>query len=258
MKIITAIGNPEINEELNKDNFYEVIGVDIQYQDGVFEILQENKNIDYLILNLNIIGELNKFDFIEKIIEENNNLNLIIILEKENEKLIRFLTSKNIKNILLKNKNNLNEINDIIKNKKEINLINDGRKNLPQFVGVGHFLSSSIQKKSATPVCGYFIPKNKTLFIFNNKKINKKSLIILLFKLINKKILIIEFINNLNNNEIEKEIKINKKINLIKCNIESLNRSDLKNKFNNYDFIVFNLFNIKEKNKIIEIINLIF
>ena len=124
MKVITAIGNPEINEELNKDNFYEVIGVDIQYQDGVFEILEENINTDYLILNLNIIGELNEIDFIEKLIEENNKLNLIIILEKENEKIINFLLSKNIKNILLKNKNNLIEINNIIKNKKEINLFN--------------------------------------------------------------------------------------------------------------------------------------
>ena len=125
MKIITAIGSPEINEELNKDNFYEIIGVDIQYQDGVFEILEENKNINYLILNLNIIGELDKFNFIEKIIEKNNKLKLIIILEKENEKIINYLNSKNIKNILLKNKNNLNEINNIIKNKNEINLINN-------------------------------------------------------------------------------------------------------------------------------------
>ena len=124
MKIITAIGNPEINEELNKDDFYEIIGVDIQYQDGVFEILENNKNIDYLILNLNIIGELNEIDFLEKIIEKNNKLKLIIILEKENEKIINYLNLKNINNILLKNKNNLFEINNIIKNKKEINLFN--------------------------------------------------------------------------------------------------------------------------------------
>ena len=95
----------------------------------------------------------------------------------------------------------------------------------------------------------------------NNKKINKNNLSILFLKLINKNILIIEFINifnKINNNEIEKEIKINKKINLINCNIESLNRNDLKNKFNEYNFIIFNLFNVKEKNKLIEIINLFF
>lgn len=249
MKIITAIGNPEINNELNKDNFYEVIGVDIQYQDGIFEILEKNKNINYLILNLNIIGELNEIDLIEKIIKKNNNLNLIIILEKENEKLINYLKSKNIKNILSKNKNNLIEINNIIKNKKEINLINKKNNlNKNKLMNNKNNLIKIKNKKT----------KNKIIFIFGNKKINKNNLVILLLKLINNKILIIEFINILNNEEVEQIIKINKKINLIKCNIESLNRKDLKNKFKENNFIIFNLFNIQEKNKIIKIINLIF
>lgn len=142
MKVITAIGNPKINEELKKDDFYEVIGVDIQYQDGIFEILEENKNIDYLILNLNLIGKLNENDLIEKILEENKKIILIIILEKENEKIINYLFSKNIKNILLENKNNLNEINNIIKNKKEFNLIDEN---------------------------------NNLIFNFNNKKTSAKS-----------------------------------------------------------------------------------
>ena len=129
------------------------------------------------------------------------------------------------------------------------------RRHPPNLVGVGRFLSLNFRKKSATPAFGYFVPKNKLIIFFGNKKINKNNLIILFLKLINKKILIIEIIKN---NEFEKEIKINKKINLINCNIESLNRNDLKNKFNNYNIIIFNLFNIKEKNKIIEIINLIF
>ena len=199
MKIITAIGNPEINEELNKDNFYEVIGVDIQYQDGVFEILEQNKNIDYLILNLNIFGELNEINFIEKIIEKNNKLKLIIILEKENEKLINYLLSKNINNILFKNKNNLIEINNIIKNKKEINLINQKNK-----LNKNNLIKNKINYNKLNKKI-----KNKYYFIFGNKNINKNKLIVLFLKLINKKILIIEIINN---KEIEKEIKINKKI----------------------------------------------
>ena len=119
MRIITAIGNPKLNEELRKDNFYEVIGVDIQYQDGIFEILEKNINIDYLILNLDLIGNLNKYELIEKIKEKNINLKLIIILEKENKKLINYLFSKNIKNNILKNKKEIKKL--IIKNKKTIN-----------------------------------------------------------------------------------------------------------------------------------------
>lgn len=253
MKVITAIGNPEINEELNKDNFYQVIGVDIQYQDGVFEILEENKNINYLILNLNIIGELNEINFVEKIIEKNNKIKIIIILEKENEKIINYLNFKNIKNILLKNKNNLIEINNIIKNKKEINFIQEKNK-------LKENKNNLIKNKNNYNKKNKKI-KNKYCFVFGNNIINKKFLIILFLKLFNKKILIIEFINifnKINNEEIEKEIKINKKINLIKCNIKSLNRNDLKNKFKENYFIIFNLYNIQEKNKIIEIINLIF
>ena len=116
----------------------------------------------------------------------------------------------------------------------------------PNLVGVGHFLSACFRKKSATPAFGYFIPEknlnNKIILLFSNKENNKKLFINLFLKLINKKILIIELIN------------ISKKINTE----ESLNRKDLKNKFEEYNFIIFNFFNIKEKNKIIEIINLIF
>lgn len=159
MKVITAIGNPEINEELNKDSFYEVIGVDIQYQDGVFEILEENKNINYLILNLNIIGELNEINFIEKIIKKNNKLNLIIILEKGNEKLINYLLSKNIKNILLKNKKNLIEINNIIKNKLSINYF---EKNVSaQYCRGRTFFLSMYSRKKCYPCVGLWNYKNK-------------------------------------------------------------------------------------------------
>ena len=74
MKIITALGNQKINEELKKDSFYNVIGVDIQYQEGIFEILEKNKNINYLILNLNLMGPLNKYDLIEKIKQNANKI----------------------------------------------------------------------------------------------------------------------------------------------------------------------------------------
>jgi len=108
---------------------------------------------------------------------------------------------------------------------------------------------------------GYFNLKfnNKIILFFGNKKINKNYLLILFFKLINKKILFIELINIFNNeNEKEDLIKLNKKINLLKCEINTLNRKDLKNMFNEYDHIFFNLFNIKDKLLINKIINNIF
>ena len=48
-KIITALANPMLNNELKKQKDFIVIGNDIQYQDGVKEVLEKEKNN---ILNL--------------------------------------------------------------------------------------------------------------------------------------------------------------------------------------------------------------
>ena len=43
IKIITAVNNPNLNEELKKENDVEILFKDIQYKEGIIEIL-ENKN----------------------------------------------------------------------------------------------------------------------------------------------------------------------------------------------------------------------
>ena len=40
IKIVTALGNPCLNTELNKYDDFEIIGKDIQYKDGIIEILE--------------------------------------------------------------------------------------------------------------------------------------------------------------------------------------------------------------------------
>ena len=46
--IITAIGNERLNEELKKENNIKILNKDIQYREGVLEILEENENIHTL------------------------------------------------------------------------------------------------------------------------------------------------------------------------------------------------------------------
>ena len=41
IKIITAINNPKINEELNNEKDIQVIGKDILYKEGILEILEK-------------------------------------------------------------------------------------------------------------------------------------------------------------------------------------------------------------------------
>lgn len=50
-KIITAIGNPNLNFKLKKEKEFEIIAEDIQYQEGILEYLEKDNNIDYLIVS---------------------------------------------------------------------------------------------------------------------------------------------------------------------------------------------------------------
>ena len=63
-KIITALGNPNLNEELKKIQEYKILGPDIQYQEGILEKLERNKDIDFLILSEIIPGEINIIELI--------------------------------------------------------------------------------------------------------------------------------------------------------------------------------------------------
>ena len=117
-KIITALANPMLNNELKKQKDFIIIGNDIQYQDGVKEVLEKEKNIDFLILSEILPGENKIEKLIEDIKEMNPNINIIIILENKKEELEKYLYSKSIYYILY-NKTEITEIINLIKNKKE-------------------------------------------------------------------------------------------------------------------------------------------
>ena len=73
MKILTAIGNPYLNEKLKSIDSLMVIGKDVQYQEAVIEILEENLDIDCLIINKELPGDIGFYKLINKI----KNINMI-------------------------------------------------------------------------------------------------------------------------------------------------------------------------------------
>lgn len=117
-KIITALADPQLNNELKKDNDFIVMGKDIQYQEGVIEILEEEKEVDFLIISEVLPGDEKIESLIEKIKIINNNINIIIILENKKEELEKYLYSKNVY-LILYNKIEIKEIIKLIKNKKD-------------------------------------------------------------------------------------------------------------------------------------------
>lgn len=120
-KIITAINNPKLNEELKKEKYFEIIGKDIQYKEAILETLEQKKDIDLIIISENIPGEIKLEEILQKIKRINDKIKIIFILEKENIELEKILIKNNIKDIYYNNKINLNELIKII-NKKEINM----------------------------------------------------------------------------------------------------------------------------------------
>ena len=118
-KIITAIGNPKLNEELKKENNFEIIGKDLQYKEAILEILEKNKKIDFIIISENLLGNISFENLFEKINLLNNKIKIIFILEQENSELKNILIKNNINYIYYKNKINLIELIKLI-NKKEI------------------------------------------------------------------------------------------------------------------------------------------
>ena len=117
-KIITALAEPQLNNELKKEKDFIVIGKDIQYQEGVIEILETEKEVDFLIISEALPGNEKLENLIEKIKQINNEVNIGIILENKKEELEKNLYSKNVY-LILYNKIEIKEIIKLIKNKKE-------------------------------------------------------------------------------------------------------------------------------------------
>ena len=111
-KIITAIGNENLNIELNKKEDLKVVTSDIQYKEGIIEALEKYDNIDFLILNSLLQGNINLEELIIEINIINKKIKIIIILENKNEELEKKLYEKNVYKIIY---NNEIEINDLIK-----------------------------------------------------------------------------------------------------------------------------------------------
>ena len=104
MKILTALANENINKKLEVKQNCEIIYKDIQYQEALLEILDKNRNIDVLILSSILPGELDIYELINLIKYKQENINIYIILDKQNDKLIKFLIKKGINKIFINNK----------------------------------------------------------------------------------------------------------------------------------------------------------
>ena len=80
MKIITAIENKKINEQLKNVNNLEILNTDIQYKEGILEYLEKNNNLDLIVFKENLPGQIKLLNLIKEIKKINNNIKIIIFI----------------------------------------------------------------------------------------------------------------------------------------------------------------------------------
>lgn len=283
--ILTAIGNPFLNNELKKIENINVVNNDIQYQDGIFEILEINNKINYLIISQLIPGEFKLNELIEKIEIINPEIKIIIILEKYDEELENILIKKGVYRIFYNNKIEIKDILKIINENEKMEKYNEEIKR--EIEELKKYIKNNDNNKKTKKEKNKIIKNN---FIFNKIKYEKikKYINNLNFLKANKNI--IKIINNkkiisiLGNNGAGKSvfsvmmakylIKLNKKILIIDFDIlnnslhtilgvkkysEKIRKIIENNNFDNKKINIENLIiKINKKLDLISGINLIF
>lgn len=238
IKILTAIKNEKIFIELKNNKNIKIIKNNIQYKEGILEILENNKSINYIILNEDLYGQITIEELISKIKFINNKIKIIIILNKKDLIKEEYLLKNKIKFIYEK-EITIQKILEIILNKnKIIGVIGNP--------GTGKTITALI---SSELIVKY---KNKRILIIEDNIENNSILEI--YKLKNK-----EKHTNIKN----RTIKI--KNNLYLFNIKKISNNYKKNKIkiineinrikNNYDYIFIDMQNINSNkiyNEIIE------
>ena len=229
--IITAINNPELNNEIKKEKNLKIINKDIIYKEGIIEILEEKKEINLIIINYDLPGKIEIEDLVNKIKKINEKIELIFILEKEDIEKEQKLKKLNIKNIYYNNEINKEKLIQIIKkeNKNKEEELQKEIRELKKIIeenkkeNKSRKIKNKIEKKVENKI-------EKNLLKKRTKKTEKKD----------KKIKNAIIINENEKKEgsfiikklATKAIKKNKKILIININLENKIIQDIFNKKN--------------------------
>ena len=129
-----------------KENNFNVLCTDIQYKEGVLEFLENNKNVDFIIINEDLDGEIPTKDILKEIKNISDKIKIILVstASLDEEKIINQINN-NINNNTNKNaitnaNTNINNETDLKKQKEEIKIkdfkIRENRRVKPEIKDV--------------------------------------------------------------------------------------------------------------------------
>ena len=267
--VLTALGNPIINDELKRFNEINILLNDLQYKEAIIEFLEEKIKINYLILSESLPGEINIEKLIEIIKAKDKSLKIILVREKrcqkENNNIIR-----NIDYQFFNNEVDVKDIIEIINNKKitEKEKIKEEIKIFKKYIlNKNNKTIKKIKSNELNEISK--LNDNKIITILGSSGVGKSIFTIMLSKTLknNKnKILIIDFdilnsnlhtifgvkkiLYNSNQNDINKKYDINNFIIKINNNVDLISGLDLifsEDKKIDYKIIISKIINIYNK-----------
>jgi len=124
-RVITAIGNEELNKMLRKQKDILIESPDIQYQEGIIEAIDKYPKTDIVILYENIIGEIELEDLIRSIIIVKNNIEIILVVDRDVE-----IQNKEVVKIVKNNQSYAQEILEYLSKRGYIKIQNVNLYNL--------------------------------------------------------------------------------------------------------------------------------
>ena len=238
-RVITAVNNKKIIEKISKNKNFKIIFNNLEYREGILEVIEKIKNIDVIIISELIPGEISIEELIKKIRKINKKIEIIFILNKNDLEKINKLKELKINKIYIEDKNNekiKNKINILkINNEKIKNKINIIKKNTKKTKNKKIINIFGKNKSGKTTIIililNYLLKNKEKILIINiNKRIEKYYL---------KKIKIINNNKFIRINKYEKNLyNIEKNMDLIFCT----KYKQIKNNFEEfkkmYDYIL--------------------
>lgn len=244
-KVITAIGNPYLNKKLKEKEEYDVLVRDIQYQEGVIDIIKIYKKIDLLVVSTEIIE--NDIEIFIKDIKKLSNTEIIIFFNEEKDIDIALLNSNNIYKYFFNNENGYKEfLYSLNNNQNIIDKLKENTDELKQNILEERKLKKSKNLKNNLKIKAREksekkdLNKNKVILVAGERNVGKTMFLLLLLKYVQKqglKVLILDtckndssinlilgnYIKNINYFKIDNDYKEKNIFNIHK-NIENLKK----------------------------------
>lgn len=217
-KILTALGNPTVNNELKKYEKYDVIADDLQYQEAVFDVLNYEEP-DVIIISGLLQGQFEFDEFVFEVKKKNISARIIVIVDEIDSETKNLLISKGIFDIFYDDRITLQDILDSIDREEPIS-----RERILNEIATEKYVAFENEDDIESKIC--VMQKQEIIVVSGTNGSGKSTIAANLAKLLSKKtnskILLIDM-DTLNGN-IDEILNINK----IPENVEILIDEDKK------------------------------